>query len=330
MVAYTTCCEMPHVSSTQTHKSMRQLTFLFLLAAGYANAQLNDGLVGFWPMNSNFTDASGNGLNGIANVADAQPTDNRSGNEGCAYRMIEGGFNTTTSPLLEVLPTGGLTISYWTRQSQANSFGRVLLQPTGPSLSIMLETWDGGRPSFGQLGAQITADSSQIAFDGQWHLITGVYDAGNWYLYFDANLLQSDITGTNLAYAGAAQLSVMGAWYTDFDDVRVYNQALSQFDIGYLYEEQPDCSVAASIADEAFKDATVGPNPTNGTFTVLFGEEVQNGTELILNDATGRVIARQFATRSSSTFDLSEEAAGLYQIRLGPVATGKTLRLIKE
>ncbi len=190
---------------------MRHLTFLFLAVTGYANAQLTDGLVGSWPLNSDFTDASGNGLNGIANVADAAPTDNRSGSEGCAYRMIEGGFNTDVSPLLEVLPTGGITISYWTRQSQANSFGRILLQPTSPALPIILETWDGGRPSFGQLGAQITADSSQIVFDGLWHLITGVYDAGNWYLYFDANLLQSDNTGTNLAYAGPAQLSAAGA-----------------------------------------------------------------------------------------------------------------------
>ena len=309
---------------------MRHLTFLFLVMTGSANAQLNNGLVGFWPLNSDFADASGNGLNGTAGSTDVMPTDNRSGSDGCAYRMIEGGFYTDVSPLLEVLPSGGLTISYWTRQSQANSFGRVLLQPNGPALCIILETWDGGRPSFGQLGAQITADSAQIVFDGQWHLLTGVYDAGNWYLYFDASLLQSDVTGTTLAYAGAAQLNAGGAWYTDFDDVRVYNHAFNQLEVGYLYEEQPDCSITSSIADEAFALASIGPNPTNGLFTVLVGTQVEKGTELTLTDATGKLVSRQLVTGSSTIFDLSERAAGLYQIRLGSAASGNTLRVIKE
>lgn len=309
---------------------MRTITCILLATTTSVFAQLPDGLIGFWPLNTDFTDASGNGLHGLANNAGALPTDNRAGSGNCAYRMVEGGFTTDPAPLLGTQPTGGLTISYWTRQSQGDSFGRVMLQPTGPSLPIILETWDAGRPGFGQPGNMITADSSQISFDGQWHLIVGVYDAGNWHLYYDVSLLRSDSSGSVLAYPGPAQLSVMGAWNTDFDDVRIYDHALNQFEIGYLYEEQPDCSIASGVAEALFGATSFGPNPTSGGLEIRFDAPVPMGTLVTVFDHSGRMVQQLTCGGTGVAVDLSREADGIYEVRIGPGGQGRTIRAVKE
>lgn len=309
---------------------MRALTLLVLAAVTPALAQPTDGLVGFWPLNSDFLDASGNGLHGIGNIGGAVPIENRQGSEGCAYRIIEGGFDVPQSSLLEVLPTGGITMSYWTHQSQGDSFGRMMLQPASPSLAIILETWYAGLPSFGQLGSQFAADSAQITFDGQWHLITGVYDQGDWYLYYDANLLQLDTSGTVLAYPGAATLSVGGAWNTDFDDVRIYDRALSQLEVGYLYEEQPDCSIAASVEQQTVASASVGPNPTHGPLNIRFTEPVAKGSIIDLFDHTGRLILQQTISGMSPSLDLSTFARGIYEVRITSGTAQQAIRVVKE
>jgi Concanavalin A-like lectin/glucanases superfamily/Secretion system C-terminal sorting domain len=309
---------------------MRTLTYLLLAVASPVLSQPAAGLVGFWPLNADYQDASGNGLHGVANNVGALPTDNRQGSEGCAYRMIEGGFYVPESSAFEVLPNGGLTMSYWTRQGQSDSFGRMMLQPAGPSLGIILETWYLGRPSFGQLGSQIEADSSQAVFDGAWHLITGVYDQGNWYLYFDANLLQQETSGNVLAYPGPAALSVGGAWNTDFDDVRVYDRALNAVEVGLLFEEQADCAIAAALEEEAIPAPSIGPNPTAGTVYIRFSEPLRAGSHIEVIDHTGRRLVERVINALTTTIDLSAFASGVYEVRILSGQAQRAIRIVRE
>lgn len=309
---------------------MRIATILLFAASLPVFAQPTAGLVGFWPLNSDFMDASGYGIHGDPNNSAVQPTDNRDGGADCAYRMIEGGFSTATTPLLEVQPTGGLTISYWIRQGQADSFGRVMVQPTGSALAIILETWYAGLPTFGQLGAEFSADSSQITFDGQWHMITGVYDAGNWYLYSDHSLVQQDTSGTVLAYPGAAQLTAGGAWNTDLDDIRVYDRALTALEVMSLYEAQPDCASATDVHEAALSAPMVAPNPTTGLLDIRFPAALPDASEIQVLDASGRMVVQRKASGMSAALDLGPFMDGVYEVRVISPGDRRSIRIIKE
>ena len=71
----------------------------------------------------------------------------------------------------------------------------------------------------------------------------------------------------------------------------------------------------------------VYPNPGNGPFTL---QGATNVTEAVVLDATGRIIKKLSNLDRTFTFDLSDEQAGIYFLRLTGATESQTLRLIKK
>ena len=94
---------------------MRTLVILSCALTVSVSAQLDNGLVGHWPVNNTLADVTGNGLDGIA-VTPYVTTIDRGGSAGCAIISEERGFYTNTTPLLYLDPAGALSMSFWLRK----------------------------------------------------------------------------------------------------------------------------------------------------------------------------------------------------------------------
>ena len=100
-------------------------------SSGSNNSQLsgtlNNGLVGYWPLNGNANDESGNGNDGIVNGA--TPINDRFGNASGSF-LFENDNYITIPPisLYDIQDNSPFTISVWINPSNFNSGGNIILK----------------------------------------------------------------------------------------------------------------------------------------------------------------------------------------------------------
>ena len=77
-------------------------------------------------------------------------------------------------------------------------------------------------------------------------------------------------------------------------------------------------------------NASLFPNPTSGTVTVQFANELNLET-IVVTDVTGRIIrSSQNITTQNYEVDLTHEAKGIYYVNFAANGTEQTLRIIKN
>jgi hypothetical protein len=94
-------------------------------------------------------------------------------------------------------------------------------------------------------------------------------------------------------------------------------------------DEEASTTTDAEILSERI--IKIYPNPTEGILTV----EIVNFTndlqaEFLLTDLSGKVINRQKATSGYQTFNLSNQPAGIYLLRIQINGENTTWKIIKE
>ncbi len=200
----------------------------------------SEGLVGWWPLDGDPGDRSGNGNNGTwygSMIGGSYYTGgkiNQAGN----FNGTDDYVNVPTSPLLH--PLSYVTVSAWVNMTSS----------TGPFDGI---TTDNGNDYY--LQAQwpkwrfYVINTSSVYKDvfsinnittGQWYFLTGVYDGSNVSLYVNGVLqAQNPQTGNIQNSAGNITISTGGRhFYGTIDDVRIYNRALSAAEIQAIYNAQ--------------------------------------------------------------------------------------------
>ena len=310
---------------------MRHLLLLGTLLSLSASAQLSNGLVGYWKLNGDLLDVSGNGLHATTNLP-LSPTMNRSGGEGCALYGYDFDVNTPISSLFVHDPNGAFSFSIWMkRQNDQASFGmRGGIWPwVAQGWEFVINTTDG--LSFGNYNQPqlLHADSTLIAFDTAWHHYVGIYDDHDWSIYYDGQLLLQDNTTTADVGTGTGnvQANVAGG---DIDDYRYYGRALLPNEIDSLFNEQPDCASSTSISEAGSLDITLGPNPTDGVIELYSDEAFRTGTMLRLTDAMGRLVLERPIAGTRTTIDLSDQPSGIYQLSVISVVGSRTMRIVRE
>jgi concanavalin A-like lectin/glucanase superfamily protein len=213
-----------------------------LAVPGTALADLNAGLVAYYPLNGNGNDVSGNGNHG--SVVGADPGADRFGNPARAYLFGNNpAHGAQASDYIQIAdsatlrPQNGITLSAWIDTS--NPAGRSIVGKqfgSGQEDSYLLwynagTLWFTFYP-FG--GSSINAPIPSL---GAWHHVAGTWDGATMRLYVDGNQVSAS------AFAGPMQYDdspvVIGAdndsaddlpddgWDGLIDDVRIYNRALS-------------------------------------------------------------------------------------------------------
>ena len=277
----------------------RKITTLALISiVGMSSlfAQIpTNGLIGYWPFSGNANDASGNNNNGTVNGATL--TTDRFGNTNSAYTFRNtDSINCGTSSSLFLTKSNVLSISYWTKSSVSafpyiskyqenvatNSNFFVGASATGISNSIRI-TGDGQNSSdFPVLSTQwnhiCVVYKGNI--DSAFVYINGIFVAEKYVKYATQISNKALVFGRKLSNAYPNPNGQL-------DDIRIYNRALTQQEINFLYFETPYVGNIVTVHDTVKITNTTVPNglvayyPFNGNAK----DESGNGKNGTVNGA---------------------------------------------
>jgi hypothetical protein len=267
---------------------MKKLYFallIFLCSADIYSQIPTSSLTGYWPLNGNANDLSGQLNNG--SVVAATLTTDRFGNPNAAY-----GFNGTSnyisvpnSPSIDFSNTNDFSVCYWVNTyNNPSTTGTPLSKSTygqATGYQFVTNTNDPGYCNFpGQIaffvspGSNADACANSAVCSGTnlntWFFIVGMYDGTlNQATIYVNGVLQNDVgsrsgnisTANNLIFGGApgGYFFFKGA----LDDIRIYRRKLTQPEVTILYNEcQGPPSVPVNATPVSNQTVCVGNSAT--------------------------------------------------------------------
>jgi hypothetical protein len=212
-------------------------TGIVLIGATTALADLNSGLIAYFPFEENANDASGNGNTGTANSTSV--VGGAKGNalafNGSAYVEVP------DAPSLNL--TNAITLQAWVKASSWTWNSRIFGKGSPNSYYLVTDSQDGTiKFSLYQVGAPYNSIfvDAPLPPANEWHMLTATYDGSTARIYVDATLVeQVTAAGAFTVQAGSLfmgnQPGVGDGLSGSLDEMRVYNRALSALEIVQLY-----------------------------------------------------------------------------------------------
>jgi hypothetical protein len=254
--------------------SVLTIITITLILLPQALADLDDGLVAYWPFNGNANDESGNGNDGLVNG----PTlcEDRHGRPDKAYFFD--GVDDYINIGNNVKPPFPITVSTWVKPYDLQINGCVFRndrwndQSYRNGLAIM---YKGGGESRSHVFEGFSAcwnRRSETSYDpvastGNWHHFVVVFHTHKDMRHFWNGIEldgYSECSGSRMTYSSSNgaighNISPTGGRYVKaaIDDIRVYNRALSAAEIDDLYKEGP-CTLPIGHLDYC-SDPDCGP-----------------------------------------------------------------------
>jgi hypothetical protein len=216
-----------------------------IVSIGCASADLNDGLIAYYPFNGNANDESGNGNHGT--VDGATLTTDRSGNNNRAY-SFDGVTNIITVAHNDILNPKYLTISAWiifdekptwcpprvvSKFNYAKKQGYVFSSNDPNNIALDF---------FGIDGNYYDSTANSILEKNNWIFVAATYDGNVMKIYQNGQLESSTNVGIDIR-PDDEELSIGNGhdgykycpWQGIIDDVRIYNRPLTETEIKELY-----------------------------------------------------------------------------------------------
>jgi len=233
-----------------------------------AKADLDDGLVAYYPFDGNANDKSGNGNDGTINGATL--TADRFGNADSAY-SFNGNGNYIIVPNSPTLNPATSTLSVWVKISYDAPAGMDIVSKDGESLErqYLISRNQGFRTHVGdRFGKFSFYDGQTLPVLEQWYHVAQTYDGNSLKLYvngqYESPLNISSVDGgtTNslqpLRIGGGAPSGTSPFWFAGFiDDIRIYNRALSEDEVKQLYQNDkpnPPTDCDQSVINQAIEE----------------------------------------------------------------------------
>jgi len=230
---------------------------VIVMFSGVAFADLNQGLVAYYPFNGNANDESGNGNNGA--VSGATLTDDKNGNSNSAYSFdgVDDYIQVPHNDSFNINPTTGFTVALWFKASATQS-GNLwdLIDKSHGDPDYWYEGWviQGGymvapyAVGFGSgNGSGYDMPGTPYAVNAdQWHHLAATFLGTDMMLYLDGALSSAISASSPVASAGDLFIGkhyALGRYFHGIiDEVRIYNRALSASEIQELFNPpQPPC-----------------------------------------------------------------------------------------
>ena len=260
------------------------ITAFFLIPAvstDIASADLNSGLIAYYPLNGNADDVSGNGNNG--SIFEATLTTDRFGNANSAY-SFDGINDYISIPDTPELSGGSpliKSVSIWfkTNKIPAGNYPIITkyLDPSSKDWGLILK--DGKLTFYSERGGpfadyyclQTTGD---IILANVWYHSAFVAKEPYIYLYLNGNLVGNcsnainKSTDTNAPVRIGAILYSGGDYAGSFsgitDDIRIYNRTLTDAEVKALYDENPSIQLPRTGQTKCY-DSSGNEIPCAGT-----------------------------------------------------------------
>ncbi len=253
-------------------------------------ANLQNGLVGYWPFCGNANDVSGNNNHGTVNGANL--TTDRFGNTNKAYNFdgVDDFININNSNSLN--PTSQITISAWVNTSAYNSSNASMVVnkgwDQGPGHYDLLVFSSNNKSRF-VIGNNIFVESSSTVNINQWTLITASINSLTMKIYVNG-VLENTVTqnnnnsfGTNTdpLYIGKHDYLNHPYFFNGIiDDIGIWNRALTPQEIQQLYTSSYPQSYLWSTGDTT---PTINVTPT---VTTKYWVRVSNGSHFCTDTVT--------------------------------------------
>jgi hypothetical protein len=223
-------------------------------------ADLTDGLVGYWPLDGDAEDISGNDLGGVIN-GNVVPIEDRFGSPDSAMQFPgqEASHIAIEDNALLQMP-GAMTLAAWVFADAAmqgsNNARIVSKQAGGGARSWSLNVENAGLPATFQVASDgntiVGVDGSPLP-TGEWVHMAGVYRPGQALeVYVNGKLDTSNTSGIpDEQFSANGQPVIIGArsacgncgWLGGIDDVLIYNRDLSENEVRQLMENGPFTAV---------------------------------------------------------------------------------------
>jgi hypothetical protein len=266
-------------------KKLLSICVLVLCTTIYAQVPSylpTNGLVGYWPFNTNANDASGNGNNGI--VTGATLAADRMGNSNSAYHL-DGVNDFITIPDSPSLRLNNATISSWISYSSASkmmlmvkhnlldaynaNYAFEINEYTALKGPRILGMYDNGNcNSYNWTNYHSNTDIG----DNQWHHLVGTFGPDFLKIYIDGNFIGQIATPNTVMNACAGSDFLIGRgwngypnWYSGkLDDLAIWNRVLTATEITNLYNEVPSYSDTCNAVSGSLTQGLVGYWPFCG------------------------------------------------------------------
>jgi hypothetical protein len=204
---------------------------LCLSFGSFAQVNLNQGLIAWYPFSGNAGDSSGNGHNGI--IKDATLTKDRFGNDNSAY-YCDGVNKAITVLGLGDYKAAGVSISVWIKTTYSGSTVELVKGAIGTlylnvfKTGTFLADFDG---TMKHSSKALVSDS--IVTTGNWVNLTATNDGTTTRLYVNGQLQKS--YPEKLLTGGSDFVIANKNFAGSIDDVRVYSRALSAAEVQAIY-----------------------------------------------------------------------------------------------
>jgi gliding motility-associated-like protein len=275
-------------------------------------ANLQNGLVAFYPFCGNANDVSGNGLNGTVNGA--LLSSDRFNVSSNSYAFSGSQFIRT--PAIPVINKNQLTISVWIYPTELtiNNYYTILRQEDPVFPSGQGPDWLIGFASNGSILKFGLGTSSPKIFDelsipiiatnylNRWTLITAVYDGSKMYLYSNGVKIAEQIKTGIVTYTsaisaiGSTSGSIEELFKGQIDDVFFWERALTQCEILQIYN---------STSNSLPQLQTLNFNPLADTTSVC-------GTSKVLDAGAG--FASYSWNNGATTQSINATSGGFYKV----------------
>jgi hypothetical protein len=312
---------------------MKKITLMAVMllfsALSFAQVNLANGLIAYYPYNGNADDASGNGFNGTVGSGVSLTAD-RFGNANKAYSFNS---NTITSNLQQD-PYSDFTLNFWFKTNgndndvpfswvnNGSSYTNLVfkINSNDSKAKVQFEEFDNIASCY-DLYTSGNSSNGTVYSDNEWHMVTINNQSDRLYLYIDTILVDSDSMLDNcpdlsfsLLELVAGNSSTLFGYTGSIDDIMAYNRVLNASERAYLYNLTSAWSTPTATELISENNINIYPNPVDNLANISFPENGIYNIQVV--DMTGRLIYTAQVSDQNLQLNTSSWAAGMYRLNI--------------
>lgn len=327
---------------------MKRLLFAFLALSisltSFSQIDIKKGLVAHYPFNGNLKDSSGNGNDGTNMGVTA--ASNSLNQPNTAYFFSGDNDYVDVPATASVQPQNAVSVSVWLNTTDKNYWNFVVCKRLNlavePGNSYFLGTTgnvQGGATWQWSISSSTTQHflvTNKLVEDSTWLHVVGTFDGDTLKMFLDGQSIGTKvIANTQISYSNLSLRLGLGIPITSgnktafkgyIDEIRIYDRALSEDEIKYLYD--PNLLSVNTQSKLSTENLKLYPNPcADKVFinTEVALDKVFNSKVTITNVLGEEVYSGNYSPKG---LDVSSLNTGIYFISLSNYAG--SLKFIKQ